>query len=80
MEQHKTARWITIVAVVTLLAVFSWRLLVIALVAVACIAAFQGGGLRLFRPGAPRCLKCGEPMKSSERWCRECGSASWTRN
>ena len=58
MEQHKTARWIAIVAVITLLAVFSWRLLAIALVAVACFAAFQSDGFRWFRPSTSRCLKC----------------------
>jgi len=58
----------------------------VAAVVVVAIAAFVGFQRRGSWTGwtlggsSMRCLKCGEPMKSTERWCKACGSASWTRN
>ena len=72
------ARWLAVVAVITLLAVFSWRVMAIVGLSLLCFAAFNNK-FHFFRSGSPRCLKCGEPLKASETWCRTCGSASWTR-
>ena len=83
MENHKPARWIVIVAAITFLVFLlaETRSLTLTAVVIGAIAAFivyqnyQSNAL-----AGSRCLKCGEPMSSTARWCKSCGSASWTRN
>ena len=77
MGSQRPALWLAIVAAVLLFAVFSWQAVAIAAVSVACFMAYTA--LRPWRPSSPRCLKCGGAMKSTERWCKDCGSASYSR-
>ena len=71
------AKWLAVVAVLTLLAVFSWQTVVIVVVSVAGFIAITK---YRSRSSTPSCLKCGEAMKPTERWCKSCGSASQTGN
>ena len=69
------AKWLVAVAAITLLAVFSWPTVAIVAVSVAAFVGFNH--FRSRSPGfGSKCLKCGEPMKPTERWCRGCGGVS----